>query len=264
MTPQNDPLDEKPVVVPTIKKRIALIVDDGELIRRTASYLLLRLNFDIATASDGYRGVQLALQLLPDIILLDILMPQLDGLQVLQVLKSQEKTKAIPVVVITGHSDEENIRRSLSLGAERVLRKPLKENTLFVTLQEIFGADLDNFVQDPKPGDGAQGPGSGADMNDDETMLLYLKKQFVLLYSPRMKNLQDLVSSKQLKELQRLVHDIKGSAGTVGYSDVTDRAAEIEGFLKKEPVQWDEVSRLVDAFMGRMEQVKTEVDKLPG
>ena len=262
MTPPNETQIHNPDVVPTVKKRIALIVDDGELIRRTASYLLLRLNFDIATASDGYRGVQLALQLVPDIILLDILMPQLDGLQVLQVLKSQEKTKSIPVIVITGHSDEEKFRTALSLGAACVLRKPLKENVLFGKLREIIGPELDGlsgFSEHEKAGWVA-----GDDMDEeDEKMLLFLRKQFVQLYTPRVKTMIELAGSKQLKDLQHIVHDIKGSAGTVGYSDVTEKAAEIEALLKKGTIEWEEVSTRISAFATRMAEVRKEVDRLP-
>lgn len=150
MIPTNKTTAQSSESISPIKKRIALIVDDGELIRRTASYLLLRLNFDIATASDGYRGVQLALQLTPDIIFLDIWMPQLDGLQVLRVLKSQEKTKSIPVIVITGYDDQEKIQNALTLGATCVLHKPLKESVIFSILREIFGAEIDESVAGEK------------------------------------------------------------------------------------------------------------------
>ncbi|MGD0339829.1 MAG: response regulator [Bacteroidota bacterium] len=263
MTPPNEITAQSPQDVPSMKKRIALIVDDGELIRRNTSYLLLRLNFDIATASDGYRGAQLAIQLIPDIIFLDIWMPQLDGLQVLQVLKSQDKTKSIPVIVITGHDDQEKIQNALVLGAKCVLHKPLKENVILSVLREIFGSEFDEFVSGTKKELEITPTNSNAtESEEDDNMLTFLKKQFILLYIPRVKKMMNLVSSRELKDLHRLVHDIKGSAGTVGYSDVTEKAASLESMLKKESIDWTEISQAADILERRMGEVQSEVDRL--
>jgi CheY-like chemotaxis protein len=263
MMPQNDSTAQPQQNVPSMKKRTALIVDDGELIRRTTSYLLLRLNFDIATASDGYRGIQLALQLIPDIIILDIWMPQLDGLQVLQILKSQEKTKSIPVIVITGHDDENKIQEALSFGATCVLRKPLKERIIFSILRDIFGSEFDGFTEiGKKEAEPMRTDGQTSVNGEDEAMLTFLKKQFVLLYIPRIKKMMELVSSRELKGLHRLVHDIKGSAGTVGYADVTEKAASVEAILKKESIDWTAVTQAADILCRRIEEVQFEVENL--
>jgi CheY-like chemotaxis protein len=263
MMPPNDITAHSTQNAPSMKKRTALIVDDGELIRRTTSYLLLRLNFDIATASDGYRGVQLALQLTPDIIILDIWMPQLDGLQVLQLLKSQEKTKSIPVIVITGHDDQDKIQQAISLGAACVIRKPLKERIVFSMLREIFGSEFDEYTDTGKKEVETMTPeGRISENEEDEAMLTFLKKQFVLLYIPRIKKMMELVSSRELKDLLRLVHDIKGSAGTVGYADVTEKAASVEAMLKKEPIDWTAINQAADILCRRIEEVQFEVENL--
>lgn len=262
MIPSNKPAAQFSQPIPPARKRIALIVDDGELIRRTTSYLLLRHNFDIATASDGYRGVQLALQLIPDIIILDIWMPQLDGLQVLQVLKSQEKTKLIPVIVITAHDDREKNQSALALGATCVLHKPLKENVIFSILQEIFGSEFDESSSARKESPAVPTNGDDTMSDEDETMLTFLKKQFVLLYVPRVKDLMNLVSTHELKSLHRLVHDIKGSAGTVGFSDITEKAALVESFLKKDIIDWDAVGQAAIILERRIGEVRIEVDNM--
>jgi CheY-like chemotaxis protein len=263
MMPPNDITAQPQQNVPSMKKRTALIIDDGELIRRTTSYLLLRLNFDIATASDGYRGIQLALQLIPDIIILDIWMPQLDGLQVLQILKSQEKTKSIPVIVITGHDDQDKIQKALSLGATCVLRKPLKEQIILSMLHEIFGSEFDEYTDTgKKETETMASDGRTSENEEDEAMLTFLKKQFVLLYIPRIKKMMELVSSRELRDLHRLVHDIKGSAGTVGYADVTEKAASVEAILKKESIDWTAVSQAADILFRRIEEVQLEVENL--
>lgn len=93
-------------------------------------------------------------------------------------------------------------------------------------------------------------------------MMTFLKKQFVLLYVPRVKKMMDLISSRDLKDLHRLVHDIKGSAGTVGFADVTEKAASVESMLKKETVDWDAISQAANILERRIGEVQLEVDSM--
>ncbi len=246
-----------------VKKRIALIVDDGELIRRTASYLLLRLNFDVATASDGYRGIQLAVQLQPDVIFLDLLMPNLDGLQVLQVLKSQEKTKSIPILVITGYGDKDKILNAIKYGATCVVRKPLKESVIFSKLREIFGSEFDGYVgehheeQEKSEWDTEEEQTMG---DDNDEMMEFLRKQFVILFMPKVKMLPNYIAAQQRREVLRIIHDIKGSAGTVGFGDVTEMAADIEPMLGNEEIQWEIVGEKTKLLDDRMTEIQQEVE----
>ena len=80
-------------------------------------------NFQVESAEDGEKGLELALKSDPDIILLDILMPKMNGFEVLEKLKTNEKTKHVPVILLTNLNQKDEIERGMSLGADDYLIK---------------------------------------------------------------------------------------------------------------------------------------------
>lgn len=106
----------------TSKPRILLVEDDAFLIRIYATKLELE-GFDVLQAKDGEAGLEAAQKELPDIILLDILMPKLDGFQVLEALKKDAKTKKIPVVLLSNLGQKDDVERGRALGATDYLIK---------------------------------------------------------------------------------------------------------------------------------------------
>ena len=96
---------------------ILLIVEDDELLLRAQYLLFHREGNTIATATDGEMAIKLAERLHPSIILLDLLLPKLDGFEVLHVLKSNPKLRDIPVVVLSNLGDPKDVARAKELGA---------------------------------------------------------------------------------------------------------------------------------------------------
>ena len=107
-----------------IKPRLLAIDDDRFNINTLIG--LLEDEYDIAVAINGQMGLQAANKLLPDLILLDITMPDMSGFEVLTALKSSEQTQDIPVVFITGLDSAEDEARGLDLGAADYISKPFK------------------------------------------------------------------------------------------------------------------------------------------
>jgi len=104
------------------KKKILFIEDEPDL-QRTMGEYLLRSGFDVVRATDGELGLNLAKKETPDIILLDLILPKMDGFQVLAGLKSQETTRNIPVIVLTNMEGAIDIEKALRLGATTYLVK---------------------------------------------------------------------------------------------------------------------------------------------
>lgn len=102
--------------------QILIVEDDAFLIGIYATKLELE-GFKVIQARDGEAGLVAAQKELPDIILLDILMPKLDGFQVLEALKKDAKTRHIPVVLLSNLGQKEDVERGKSLGAEDYLIK---------------------------------------------------------------------------------------------------------------------------------------------
>jgi DNA-binding response OmpR family regulator len=106
----------------TEQKKILLVEDDDFLVQMYATKLELE-NYTVIMATDGAKGLKLALKEKPDLVLLDLNLPIMDGFQVLEALKKDPETKAIPVLVLTNYGQKENVDKCLNLGAEDYLIK---------------------------------------------------------------------------------------------------------------------------------------------
>ena len=104
------------------KIKILLVEDDPFLLSMYNTKFELE-NFKVVTAEDGEKGLKLALKELPDVILLDIMLPRMDGFEVLKALKADKKTSGIPVILLTNLSQKEKVKEGLSLGANDYLIK---------------------------------------------------------------------------------------------------------------------------------------------
>lgn len=98
------------------KVHILLVEDDSFLAEMYATKLSIE-GFEVSLAQDGEKGIRLAQKEIPDLILLDILLPKKDGFEVLETIKKDDPTKNIPVILLTNLSQKEDIDRGLKLGA---------------------------------------------------------------------------------------------------------------------------------------------------
>ncbi|AXG70783.1 transcriptional regulatory protein CseB [Kordia sp. SMS9] len=110
-------------------KRVLLIEDDTILRENTAELLELA-NYEVITAPNGKKGVESALQHTPDIIVCDIMMPELDGYGVLETLSAKDATKYIPFIFLSAKTERQDIRRGMDLGADDYITKPFEEEEL--------------------------------------------------------------------------------------------------------------------------------------
>ncbi|MEL7160079.1 MAG: response regulator [Bacteroidota bacterium] len=112
-----------------MKQRI-LVIEDNEDVRENLSEILTLYGFDVAEAANGLLGVKAALDQPPALILCDVMMPELDGFGVLNLLMENERTAAIPFVFLTAKTEREDVRRGMNLGADDYLTKPFYKDEL--------------------------------------------------------------------------------------------------------------------------------------
>jgi len=105
-----------------MSKRI-LVIEDDKILRKACETSLTKRGFVVLTASNGVEGIRQAEELLPDLVLLDMRMPKLSGAETLAALKQNEKTQAIPVVILSNSSSEAGIQKAETLGAVGYLVK---------------------------------------------------------------------------------------------------------------------------------------------
>lgn len=107
---------------PMDKKKI-LIIEDEAMLQRALSEFLTDENFEVISALDGEEGISFAKNKNPDLILLDIILPKKDGYQVMEEIKNDEKTKKIPIILLTNLESAEDIERAFNAGATTYLVK---------------------------------------------------------------------------------------------------------------------------------------------
>ena len=114
-----------------------LVADDDSVMALMLSSCLKKAGHNVVVARDAMQTMMAAMRKPPDAILLDVMMPGGNGLQVLRQLKTSVKTALIPIIVITGSVDPATVPTATELGADRCMAKPPDLNRLLSTLQEL-------------------------------------------------------------------------------------------------------------------------------
>lgn len=126
------PDELRPPASPTV-----LIADDEEAVREVSRRALAKDGYRIIEAADGYEACIKIGELKPEVVLLDLMMPHMDGFEVCRRIKSNPGTQACRVLAITGYASEENVRKIRDCGAEDVLIKPIDINDLRQRVREM-------------------------------------------------------------------------------------------------------------------------------
>ncbi len=119
------------------RKRI-LIVDDDAFIRRPLEFILREEGYEPSTAADGNECLEKVARTPPDLIFLDVMMPGQDGFTVCSTLKSDPKTAAIPVILLSAKGQESDRERGLTLGAKDFMSKPYSPAELLRRVRELL------------------------------------------------------------------------------------------------------------------------------
>lgn len=146
-----------------------LCIDDDPLIRRMFGEILRLHGFVSLEAADGSAGLEAATRERPDLILLDIMMPDLDGFEVCRRLKADPDLRTIPVIILTAMNDPALNSRAFQVGAELALRKPAEAATVLRTIEAALGLSLRRPRSEPEYASAAAGrqPEPGAEASVD-------------------------------------------------------------------------------------------------
>jgi len=120
------------------KKSKILVVDDDDRNLRLMEALLILLGYEVILARDGEAALEKAREIPPDVILLDVMMPKMDGFEVARRLKEKEETKFIPIVIVTALNEVEDRVRALEVGADDFLSKPVDKTELKARVQSLL------------------------------------------------------------------------------------------------------------------------------
>jgi len=140
-----------------------LLIEDNIDVRENTMEILSLAGYDVRCAPNGKIGVELAQREIPDLIVCDIMMPELDGYGVLHILGKKEETNRIPFIFLTAKTEKNDIRKGMNLGADDYLNKPFDDTELLNAIEtrlhrsdilqrgyESNSDGLERFIQDAR------------------------------------------------------------------------------------------------------------------
>ena len=120
------------------RKKI-LLVDDADTILMMERMVLNKRSYELVTAKDGEEAVIKAEEERPDLILLDVIMPKMNGFEVCQQLRQKETTSAIPIIMVTTRGEEENVETGFKSGCNDYITKPINGLELLTKVRNFIG-----------------------------------------------------------------------------------------------------------------------------
>ncbi len=219
--------DRAPVeeaVLESLKAARILMVDDEPT---TLDVLEMFLEADgyleIVKLCDPGKALETVVRMDPDIVLLNLMMPEVSGLDVLEAMRANEAVRDIPVVIITGSGDPEQKRKALEAGASDFLGKPVDPSELTLRVRNLLATrpfrEGAEFV--PSKPSASDGPLS-------EERVRRIVETFLDRLRPRLDEMDAALACQDFVTLAELAHWLKGSAGTVGIHDFTEPAESLE------------------------------------
>lgn len=187
-----------------------LIIDDEEDIREILFYNLQKEGYKVFQASNGREGIELAIANKPDLVLLDVMMPEMDGIEVCQTLRENPKTKDVRICFLTARNEDYSQIAGLDAGADDYVAKPVKPKVLASRIKAILRRK--NNIPSAKPN------------STDEDLVIDREKYIVLkkgapIHLPRKEfELLALLASKPGKVFERdiILESVWGSGIVVG------------------------------------------------
>ena len=125
----------------SLSNKKILVVDDEELTTVLAKTFLEKHGFEVITASDGEEGLRMAEAENPDLVLLDVMLPSMDGFAVCKKLKENEKFKDTPILMFTAKGLSSDIEQGEACGADEYIVKPFSGKALVATIRKHLGLD---------------------------------------------------------------------------------------------------------------------------
>jgi two-component system, cell cycle response regulator DivK len=119
-------------------RRKILIVEDNEKNLKLFSVITTSLGYETLTATDGEEGVRVAQERVPDLILMDVQMPKMDGISALIIIRSTEETKHIPVIALTSYAMKGDRERLIEYGFSDYIAKPIEKNAFIEIIEKAL------------------------------------------------------------------------------------------------------------------------------
>jgi two-component system sensor histidine kinase/response regulator len=255
-----------------IKGARVLVVEDNEINQQVASELLKEAGVQVDVAANGQQGVELACTRAYELVLMDMQMPVMDGLEAARRLRAQPHLAGLPIVAMTANAMDADRQRCLEAGMNDHLAKPIVPARLWEVLQRwIPGAGQGGAPNGLRPADGAADvpahglpahvPGLDQDMGLRNAMgraELYadVLHRFISHQEDSAHNMAQALAQGHVEQALREAHTLRGLAGTVGAVALQDCAGRLEELLRSSPpAPGAAVQALLQELQGRLDSL---------
>jgi chemosensory pili system protein ChpA (sensor histidine kinase/response regulator) len=133
--------EEAPQPLEARRVPLVMVVDDSVTMRKVTGRVLERHNFEVGTAKDGLDALERMAERVPDLMLLDIEMPRMDGYELATAMKAEPRLRDVPIIMITSRTGEKHRQRAMEIGVNRYLGKPYQEHELLRNVFELLAQD---------------------------------------------------------------------------------------------------------------------------
>ncbi|MCZ7603245.1 MAG: response regulator [Melioribacteraceae bacterium] len=227
-----------------------LVVDDSDLILHALKNFFREYNLEVITCHDGLEGIQQAMETRPTLIILDLMMPNLDGVKMLNVIKLMKELKDIPVIVISGNTNKRNVIAAIEAGAEKVLSKPLKKELLKKSISEVLGPE---FLKNAKK------PEQKIDLNkEDQEFINELRQYFLNGFNSKVELMESVFRKEDMDNLRFVFHELKGTGSTIGSPELTQIGLEVEQKVDEKIKDWNYYKQRWDEVLEIVKEIKKE------
>ncbi len=139
---QRQVIEDKVAAKPERTSRMVMVVDDSVTVRKVTSRLLERHGYEVVLAKDGLDAITKLEDIRPDIMLLDIEMPRMDGFEVASLVRHNPNLVGLPIIMITSRTGEKHRERAFQIGVNAYMGKPFQEQQLLETIAELLAATV--------------------------------------------------------------------------------------------------------------------------
>ena len=252
---------ERVATAPSIKplKGSVILAEDNPINQQVAQEILQQMGITVTVCQNGTEVIKQLEQTTPDLILMDIQMPEMDGYETTHIIRSQEKYNSLPIVAMTANAMKEDIQKSIAVGMQDHISKPVNPNLLYQTLARHLKfeqkAPLQNSTDSPEPAQHERKwpsaiPGLNIkrgikQVGGNENLYQKLLTEFLHNHKHLRKDLNIYIQQGDLDQAARSVHTLKGVSGNIGAERLYNITSEIDSKLKKsEAID----SKLLDEF----------------
>ncbi len=248
-----------------------LLVEDNIINQQVASELLENVGLEVDIANNGLEAVDAVKHKAYDVVLMDLQMPEMDGFEATEIIRSEEQFKNLPILAMTANAMIEDKEKCLLIGMNGHISKPIDPDELFKTLlkwipqKERSDPIIDSDKKEVSNNDEFPEDLAGIDIErglkhiqGNKKLYMKLLKDFYISHKNDMNVLREAIASEDYALAERLVHTVKGIASTLGAKSLEESAAVLEKQVRENSI--DDLNTL--AFTNDFEKIMSTLQPL--